>query len=79
MWMVAVPTAPGRCRCLWWFFQPSVGASKRLQKVCRSSVSNFCVLQLLSADLQCSQYLDFRDGMVFGAASRTCLAGLTLL
>ncbi|BDA47256.1 Protein TIC 55, chloroplastic [Coccomyxa sp. Obi] len=33
MWMTAVPTAPGRCRCLWWFFQPSTGSSKRLQKV----------------------------------------------
>ncbi|EIE23397.1 hypothetical protein COCSUDRAFT_47272 [Coccomyxa subellipsoidea C-169] len=38
MWMAAVPTAPGRCRCLWWFFQPSVGASKRLQKVAAQPV-----------------------------------------
>lgn len=33
MWMLAIPTAPGRCRCLWWFFHPSENAPERLRKL----------------------------------------------
>ncbi|KAK9832649.1 hypothetical protein WJX81_007195 [Elliptochloris bilobata] len=32
MWMVGVPSAPGRCRVLYWFFTPSVNAPERLAK-----------------------------------------------
>ena len=32
MWMVGVPSAPGRCRVLYWFFTPSKGAPGRLAK-----------------------------------------------
>ena len=32
MWMVGVPSAPGRCRVLYWFFTPSAGAPERLAK-----------------------------------------------
>lgn len=32
MWMVGVPSAPGRCRVLYWFFTPSAGAHERLAK-----------------------------------------------
>ena len=55
MWMTAVPTAPGRCRCLWWFFQPSVGASDRLRKGCFCSLATplykFYIEGLLIQDL----------------------------
>jgi len=32
MWMVGVPSAPGRCRVLYWFFTPSRDAPERLAK-----------------------------------------------
>ena len=32
MWMVGVPSAPGRCRVLYWFFTPSAAAPERLAK-----------------------------------------------
>lgn len=32
MWMVGVPSAPGRCRVLYWFFTPSKDAPERLAK-----------------------------------------------
>jgi hypothetical protein len=32
MWMVGVPSAPGRCRVLYWFFTPSKDAPERLVK-----------------------------------------------
>jgi hypothetical protein len=38
MWMLAIPTGPGRCRCLWWFFHPSRNAPKRLRKLAAQPV-----------------------------------------
>jgi len=35
MWMVATPTKPGWCRCLWWFFAPAKTASKRTKTLAK--------------------------------------------
>ncbi|CAL5224847.1 g7603 [Coccomyxa viridis] len=35
MWMIATPTKPGWCRCLWWFFAPAQTASKRTKTLAR--------------------------------------------
>lgn len=35
MWMIATPTKPGWCRCLWWFFTPAQPASKRTKTLAR--------------------------------------------
>ena len=35
MWMIATPTKPGWCRCLWWFFAPAKTASKRTKTLAR--------------------------------------------
>ena len=35
MWMIATPSKPGWCRCLWWFFAPPQTASKRTKTLAR--------------------------------------------
>ena len=35
MWMIATPSKPGWCRCLWWFFAPAQTASKRTKTLAR--------------------------------------------
>ena len=35
MWMIATPTKPGWCRCLWWFFTPAQPVSKRTKILAR--------------------------------------------
>jgi hypothetical protein len=52
MWMIATPTKPGWCRCLWWFFTPAQPVSKRTKVLARlptwldhqtRSAGRFCI------------------------------------